>query len=53
VHLPSSYLLLPQHRLSAGLGELQRARGQQKYKYFATAPAHTQRASHGAYSSKG
>jgi hypothetical protein len=39
-------LLLLRQRRGAGLGELQLARGRSKY--FATAPAHTQRALHGA-----
>jgi hypothetical protein len=38
-------------RRGAGLGELQQARGRSKY--FATAPAHTQRALHGAQNSRG
>jgi hypothetical protein len=38
-------------RRGAGLGDLQRARGRSTY--FATAPAHTQRALHGAQSSRG
>jgi hypothetical protein len=44
-------LLLLEQRRGAGLGELQRARSQRKY--FAIAPANTQRALHGAQSSRG
>jgi hypothetical protein len=44
-------LLLRQRRGAVGLGELQRTRGQNKD--FATAPAHTQRALHGANSPRG
>jgi hypothetical protein len=44
-------LLLRQRRGAAGLGELQWTRGQNNC--FATAPAHTRRALHGANSSKG
>jgi hypothetical protein len=44
-------LLLLRQRRGAGLGELQRARGQSKY--FTTAPAHTKRALYGAQSSRG
>jgi hypothetical protein len=39
-------LLVLRQRRGAGLGELQLARGRSKY--FATAPAHTQRVLHGA-----
>jgi hypothetical protein len=41
LHICRVVLLLLRQRRGAGLGELQLARGRSKY--FATAPAHTQR----------